>query len=120
MERVHVHLLDCEDFIKCITIVRRFQAGSIAEIRSRIQNQEAVISFDWNAFDVLDDLAGKDPKEEFLKVLSKLTNASAVFQLMEEDENGVCSEISFEQLKNRFASYKETKRQIDFEDEQML
>lgn len=55
-----------------------------------------------------------------MSVLYKLTNTGAELQLLEEDTDVVCTELSFEQLNNQIESCKEVERQMNFENKQML
>ena len=98
-----------ENIPKYISLIRKYDKYlSIADIRSRIFNNDYVVDYDfYSSYDVCDDLNDIDRGELFRQLLDNLMSVGAKLTIYDDDE-----EISLEFLDNRFQMYKEIEQEV--------
>ena len=98
-----------ENIPKYISLIRKYDKYlSIADIRSRIFNNDYVVDYDfYSSYDVCDDLNDIDRGELFRQLLDNLMSVGAKLTIYDDDE-----EISLEFLDNCFQMYKEIEQEV--------
>ena len=105
----NVKIENDKNIVKYISLIRKYDSKpSIADIKSKILNNEYVLEYDkYASYDVYDDLYEIDRGELFRQFLDKLMSVGAKITIYENDE-----EISLEQLDNRFQTVKEIEAEV--------
>lgn len=103
--------------VKYIKMIREFDPSlSMGEIKQRIEEDNFVIGFDLEYYDVLEDICGMDKKKVFRHLIHSLCEAGAQISVY---DNGELSSTEF--LDNQLESMDVTEKQVerDMEREKM-
>lgn len=111
MDLVQIKIQKDERAIKYIKIIREFDSSlSMGDIKRKIEEDDYVLEFDLEYFDVLEDLNEIDRKKIFRATIDDLCQAGAQIAVY---QNGELSSI--ELLDNRLAALEEIRRETDID-----
>lgn len=98
-----------DSVVKYIKIIRKFDSSlSMGAIKQQIEENNFVIGFDLEYYDVLEDINGIDRKEEFYNMIKELSGAGAQVSVYQNGES-----VSIQFLANLLKSLAETRQQIE-------
>ncbi|MCI9977646.1 hypothetical protein JY742_16065 [Clostridioides difficile] len=93
MDLIQLKIKKDNSLIKYIKIIRKFDNSlSVNVIKERIENDDFVVAFDLEYYDMLEKLNEIDRKEVFRNMISELLNARANIAIY---ENGNLSSLEF-------------------------
>lgn len=109
MDVIQLKIKEDDQMVKYIKLLRKFdQTLSVGAIKQRIKDDDFVVEFDLEYYDLLDDLNGIDKKESFRSLIAELCNLGAQVMIYQDEEP-----ITLEILDNWLDALK----RIDFETE---
>lgn len=95
--------------VKYIKIIREFDSSlSMSSIKQRIEENDFVVDFDWEYYDVLEDINGIDRKEEFYNMIKELIHTGAQISVY---KNGQAVSMQF--LDNWLKSLAEIRQEVE-------
>ena len=109
MDLVQLKIKKDDSTVKYIKIIREFDSSlSMSLIRQKIEENDFVVGFDLEYYDVLEDLDDIDRKKMFRSMIEKLQRAGAQISIYHDSE---LSSIEF--LDNWLETLDEISRQTD-------
>ena len=98
-----------ENSSRVISILRKFNpAIPIREIRRRIKENEYVVEYDLNHWDITEEMAGTDRISRFTSLINSLEESGASIRIYDEDEL-----IDEEIFKNRMEMLREIEQEVN-------
>ena len=109
MELIQLKIAKDNSVAKYIKIIRKFDSSlSIGTIKQRIDNNDFVIGFDLEYYDVLEDLNEIDRKKLFRDMIEELCQAGAKISIFQDEEM-----ISMEYLDHRLEFLDEIGKEVE-------
>lgn len=109
MDLIQLKIKNDHSIIKYIKIMRKFDSSlSVGTIKKRIEDNDFVIAFDLEYYDVVEDINGIDKKELFDNMINELSQAGAEIDIYQNEEL-----ITLEVFHNWLESLKQTSQQIE-------
>ncbi|NMS90810.1 hypothetical protein HGQ85_12810 [Clostridioides difficile] len=109
MDLVQLKIKKDNSLVKYIKIIRKFDNSLYVNvIKQRIENDDFVVGFDLEYYDVLEELNAIDRKEVFLNMISELLDVGASITIY---ENGNLSSLEF--LDNWLKTLKQINLEIE-------
>lgn len=116
MDLIQIKIKKDSCLTKYIKIIRKFDCSlSIETIKQRIDENDFVMGFDLEYYDVLEDINGIDRKKIFRDMLVELCQAGARVSIYQEGEM-----ISMEILDNWLGTLEEISKQVERDIEREL
>ncbi len=111
MDLVQIKIKKDSNIVRYISLIRKFDSSiSIKDIKRNIANNDFVIEFDLEYYDVLEDIEGIDRKVLFRQLITELIKAGADIQIYRNSEI-----ITLELLDNWLNTMKEISEQTQLD-----
>ena len=111
MDLVQLKIKKDDSTAKYIKIIREFDTSlSMSSIKQKIEENDFVVGFDLEYYDVVEDLDDIDRKKIFREMIEKLQKAGAQISIYRDGE---LSSIEF--LDNWLETLDEIRRQVDYD-----
>lgn len=111
MDLVQIKIKKDSNIVRYISLIKKFDSSiSINDIKRNIADNDFVMEFDLDYYDVLEDIEGTDRKVLFRQFISELIKAGADIQIYRNSEI-----ITLELLDNWLNTMKEISEQVELD-----